>query len=119
LASILGLHIEPFHLALWKFQFAHRENLILAFRGAGKSTTCTEVKIIHCLLLDPNLRVVIVSKTTTNAGMFLRNIKNIYETHERFREIFGNHYNPEKRWNEKTIDIATRTKWTKEASITC
>lgn len=119
LASILGLEAKPFHIQLLQHQFAHPEQMVLAFRGAGKSTLGTVVKIIHYLLKDPNLRIVIVSKTTTNAETFLREVKQIFESHERFIEIFGVHYDPKRKWNDREIDIATRKKFTKEASITC
>jgi phage terminase large subunit-like protein len=119
LANILDLEVKPFHLAMLQEQFKDKETLILAFRGAGKSTLCTVVKAIHYLLLDPDLRIVIVSKTTSNAETFLREIKQIYEGHERFKEIFGNHYDPKRRWNDREVDIATRKKFTKEANITC
>ena len=38
--AVLGLLIEPFHLALLQFQFSHPDNMQLVFRGAGKSTCC-------------------------------------------------------------------------------
>lgn len=119
LVAVLGLDVKPFHIKILQFQFQHAETMVLAFRGAGKSTTATVIKAVHYLLLDPNLRIVIASKTTSNAETFLREIKQIYETNERFIEIFGRHYDPRRRWNDKEIDIATRTKFTKEANITC
>jgi len=87
LASILGYTLKPFHTAMLQFQFKHEESMILAFRGAGKSTMCTVVKAVHYLLKDPNLRIVIVSKTTSNASDFLIEIKEVFEHHAVFKDI--------------------------------
>lgn len=121
LAILLGYELQPFHVAMLQFQMRHTDNLILAFRGAGKSTLCTVTKCIWYLLKDPNLRIVIASKTTSNAETFLREIKMQFETNERLQEVFGHYYNARKcrRWNDREIDVAPRTKHTKEANVTC
>lgn len=119
--EVLGKQIEPFHLALLKYQFAHPENLQLCFRGAGKSTVCTEIKAIHLLLKNPNLRILIASKTLQNACGFLKNIKAHFETNQRLEEIFGQYYDPRRvgKWDEREIEVLPRTIVAKEASITC
>jgi phage terminase large subunit-like protein len=119
--EVLGLQVEPFHLALMKYQFVHPENLQLCFRGAGKSTTCTEVKVIHLLLKNPNLRILIASKTLQNACGFLKNIKSHFETNTRLQEIFGRYYDAKRvgKWDEREIEVLPRTIVAKEASVTC
>lgn len=119
--EVLGLKVEPFHLALLQYQFNHRENLQMCFRGAGKSTTCTEVKIIHLLLKNPNLRILIASKTIANAQGFLKNVKAHFETNTRLEEIFGVYYDPKVvgKWDDREIEVAPRTIVAKEASVTC
>lgn len=119
--EVLGKQIEPFHLALLKYQFEHPENLQLCFRGAGKSTVCTEIKTIHLLLKNPNLRILIASKTLQNACGFLKNIKAHFETNTRLEEIFGKYYDPRRvgKWDEREIEVLPRTIVAKEASVTC
>lgn len=119
--EVLGLQVEPFHFALMKFQFEHPENLQLCFRGAGKSTTCTEVKAIHLLLKNPNLRILIASKTLQNACGFLKNIKSHFETNTRLQEIFGQYYDAKRvgKWDEREIEVLPRIIVAKEASVTC
>jgi len=118
---ILGYQVEPFHLALMQYQFRHPESLQLVFRGAGKSTLCTITKSIHLLLKDPNLRILLASKTSGNAEGFLKEIKSHFEGNERLIEIFGEYYDPHKvgKWDNREIEVLPRTKSTKEASITC
>jgi len=119
--AILGLTVKPFHLALMKFQFEHPDNLQLVFRGAGKSTVCTVTKCIHLLLKDPNLRILIASKTAQNAEGFLKEIKGQFESNARLAEIFGPYYDERKnkKWDAREIEVLPRTSVQKEASITC
>lgn len=124
---VLGLKIQPFHLALQQYQFANPDNLQLVFRGAGKSTTCTVVKAIHLLLKDPLLRILIASKTSQNSEGFLTEIKNHFEGNERLSEIFGPYYDQRRtpKWDNREIIVLPRTKSkdsrarSREASITC
>lgn len=120
-SAVLNLQVMPFHLAMMKYQFAHPDSLQLVFRGAGKSTTCTETKAIHLLLKNRNLRIVIASKTAQNAEGFLRGIKNHLESNELLAEVFGPMYDQRKvsKWDNREIEILGRTTPYKEASITC
>lgn len=85
------------------------------------STVCTEAKIIHLLLKNPNLRILIASKTIQNACGFLKNIKAHFETNQRLEDIFGKYYDPRKvnKWDEREIEVLPRTIVAKEASVTC
>jgi predicted phage terminase large subunit-like protein len=118
---VLGLDLQPYHLAMMRWQFVHSTSLQLCFRGAGKSTTCTIAKAIHLLLKDPDLRILIASKTAQNAEGFLKEIKNHFESNELLAEVFGKYYDPVKvtKWDNREIEVLPRTKPNKEASITC
>lgn len=119
--AVLGLTVQPFHLRMLQFQFLHRDNLQLVFRGAGKSTLCTEAKCIHLLLKNPNLRILIASKTAQNAEGFLRGIKKHFEGNDRLADIFGPYYDARKvvKWDNREIEVLPRRSPHKEASITC
>lgn len=119
--AVLGYEVQPFHYSLLRFQFLHRESLQLVFRGAGKTTICTITKCIHYLLKDPNLRILLASKTGPNAQAFLKEIKGHFEANERLAEIFGLYYDPRlvNKWDSTEIEVLPRTTHTKEASITC
>ncbi|MGW8177874.1 MAG: hypothetical protein ACWGQW_03655, partial [bacterium] len=81
--AVLGYQVKPFHLAMMRWQFIHNENLQLVFRGAGKSTVCTVTKCIHLLMKNPNLRILLASKTSTHSEAFLKEIKAHLEDNER------------------------------------
>jgi len=119
--AVLGYEVKPFHLAMMRFQFAHPDNLQLAFRGAGKSTTCTITKSIHLLLKDPNLRIILASKTAQNSESFLKEIKSHFEGNDLLIELFGSYYDPRKvnKWDNREIEVLPRTSTAKESSITC
>lgn len=120
-SEILGIEVLPFHLALFKWQFAHPSNLQLVFRGAGKTTTCTVAKAIHLLAKNRNLRIGIASKAKGNSQAFLKEIKGHLEHNERLIEVFGEFYDPRRvaKWDDSEIEVVGRTKHAKEASITC
>lgn len=119
--EVLGYQVQPFHLALMAFQFKNRDSLQLVFRGAGKSTICTITKIIHLLIKDPNIRILIASKTTSNSEAFLKEVKGHLEENDRLAELFGPYYDPHlvSKWDNREIEVLPRTKKTKEASVTC
>ena len=122
--EVLGLEMKPFHVAMAQHQLRNKESMVLAARGLGKTSVCTECKVIHLLLKDPNLRILISSKTLLNATGFLKNIKGHFEKNEKLAEIFGPYYDPKRieKWEEKEIVVLPRTKKkkiAKEASVTC
>jgi len=119
--EVLGYQVLPFHLSMMQFQFEHPNSLQLAFRGAGKSTVCTIAKTIHYLLKNPNLRILIASKTSQNAEGFLKEIKAHFESNDKLKEIFGQYYDPRKstKWDNREIEVLPRTSRAKEASVTC
>jgi len=118
---VLGYEVKPFHLSMMQFQFKHVDSLQLAYRGCGKSTLCTVTKTIHYLLKNPNLRILIASKTTKNAKDFLKAIKNHFENNELLEEIFGTYYDPHKvkKWDESEIEVVPRTLISIEPSVLC
>jgi len=121
--EVLGYQVQPFHLRMMQFQFQHRDNLQLCFRGAGKSVTCTITKAIWYLCVNRDLRLLIASKKHKNATKFLGDIKSHLETNKLLIEMFGSFKDPNPKtslkWNEDEIVVMGRTKVQKEASITC
>lgn len=119
--EVLDYQMQPFHYRIVQHQFAHPKDLQLCFRGAGKSTIGTVAKGIHLLLKNPDLRILIASKTLTQAQGFLRGIKNNFESNATLIEIFGPYYDPNKvaKWDNTEIEVLPRTSRAREASITC
>lgn len=118
---VLGYEAKPCHLLMLQWQLRHRDNLILAFRGSGKTTICTVTKAIHLLIKDRNLRILLASKSKTNSEAFLKEIKAHLEGNQRLIDTFGPFYDAHKvpKWDNSEVEVVGRTKPWKEASITC
>jgi len=116
--EVLGYEVQPFHLALMRWQLVHKHSLQLAFRGCGKTTVCTVVQTIHAVLKNRNIRVLVASKTATHAQSILREIKGQLEENEKLKEIFGE-LQSEDKWDSAEIEVKGRTVPAKEATVTC
>lgn len=118
--QVLGYKITPMHLAMLQWQFLHRDNLQLCFRGAGKSTSCTITKSIHMIIKDRDVRILLASKTRTQAERFLKEIKGHLESNELLIEIFGVFYDPHvvSKWDTTEIEVVGRTRVAKESTVT-
>lgn len=106
----------------------HRKNLLLLLlpRGTFKSSVVTIGETIQLLLNEPNGRVLIDSETFSKAKTFLAEIKGHLEDNEKLREVFKtihgvypdeNKKNSSIRWTDTMVDLACRTRKTKEPSI--
>ena len=93
-----------------------KRSLILAPRGAGKSTIFSVGYVMWLLLKNPEMRILIVSATQTQAVSFLREIRQRVEGSKALHTMFGNLVG--KKWTESEADLATRTDFSKEANIT-
>lgn len=90
--------------------------LLLLPRGHQKSTIFTVAKTIQKILINPNIRVKIVSATWPLAKDLLFQIKGVLEQ-SALPEIFGPFLQPRCRWTTDVIDVAQRTKWLKDPTI--
>jgi predicted phage terminase large subunit-like protein len=116
--EVLGYDVAPHHFAMMRFQLLHKKTLQLAFRGAGKTTVLTVVRIIYEIIKNPNIRILIASKTLGYAQGILREIKAHLESNEELRRIFGDFVSEEK-WDTSEILVKGRTSKAKESTVTC
>lgn len=123
MTEILGYEVKDFHLLMWY----HRKNkyldfegqrwhLALAPRGTGKSTILTIASIILDVLKNPNIRILIASKTDKNAVGFLSEIKQKLAS-KKIVDIFGEQVGT--LWNESEITVKARTSTAKEPTVMC
>ncbi|MEZ4742297.1 MAG: hypothetical protein R3B45_07610 [Bdellovibrionota bacterium] len=117
--EILGYDIRDFHQDIIETQnrCVIGKAMILAFRGCGKSTVATVVRCIYEIIKNPNIRILIASKTQLQAEIFLREIKDHFVTNEKLRNIFGDHEGS--KWDTKEIIVSKRTKTIKESTVSC
>lgn len=90
--------------------------LLLLPRGHQKSTIFTVALTIQEILKNPDIRVKIISATWPLAKDLLHQTKSILEQ-SALPEIFGPFLQPRCRWTTDVIDVAQRTKWLKDPTI--
>lgn len=90
--------------------------LDLAPRGFGKSTIGDVDFCITKILRDPEIRIMIGSKTQTQAEAFLKEIREHFESNMDLIEIFGDLRG--KKWTDKEFTISNRKVIKKEATVT-
>lgn len=121
--SILGYSkIRPeVHGSLCRFLDMVKCNrrMILMPRTHYKTTIATIADTIKEIINDPNIRILIVSDTGTNAEMFMLEIGNHFRHNELFRwlypEVIPDNFNAT-RWNQKQIVVKRSKPW-KEPTV--
>lgn len=116
---VLGFKPEPFHVEMLRWQDATQEGLLLAWRGAAKTTFCTITRCLFEMILDPNVRILLAADAVDQAKVILRAIKSHLTDNKRFREVFGDWVTGAKTWSESEITINRRTSHAGESTITC
>jgi len=123
MTEILDYQVQDFHLMMWyhrKEKYlpfeSQKWHLALAPRGTGKSTILTVASIILDILQNPNIRILIASKTDANAIGFLSEIKQKLSS-KKLIAIFGEQKGD--LWNEGEIKVRPRTSTAKESTVTC
>ena len=107
---------QPHHYEMMNWQDNHDRGLVLGFRGAAKTTTCTQARCIFELLHNPDQRILIACASTDQGKLMLRKIKSIYES-KKFQDIFGDWVTNAKVWTETELTVNRRTASHGEPSI--
>lgn len=114
--EVLGYKVAPrFHRRILKHWQKNKKTLTLAYRQGGKSTMAT-VRMLGLIIRNPNIRILIASKSHDNARAFIHEVKQHIESNERFREIFGDLVG-NGRWDSYAIEVAGRTAFHREPTI--
>lgn len=90
--------------------------LLLLPRGHQKSTIFSVALTIQEILKNPDIRVKLISATWPLAKDMLHQTKSILEQSV-LPEIFGPFLEQRCRWTTDVIDVAQRTKWLKDPTI--
>ena len=126
MTEVLGYEIKDFHEIMFEsvqnnsfvisntFEKRQLWNLTLAPRGFGKSTCLNIARCILKILQNPNIRILIASKTDTNAVSFLSEIKQKL-LRPKMTEVFGSQQGAP--WNDGSIRVKGRTSDSKEDTI--
>ena len=111
--------IEGLHKSIIANISNKKNTLDLAPRGFGKSTVGDVDYCITRILREPNIRIMIGSKTQTQAEAFLKEIRTHFEQNTRLIQVFGDwKKSRDNVWNDREFTVNKRTVIKKEATVT-
>jgi predicted phage terminase large subunit-like protein len=120
---LLGYVVKDCHARWAKFVIGRwlknvKKSMVLAPRDHGKSTILTVAYVIWRIILNPNIRILIVGSTAKSATKFLSAIKSHFEKNTALRNLFGDYVSREK-WSDDEIIVSKRDKiGLKESTVT-
>lgn len=111
--------IQPLHMNIINNISENLSSIDLAPRGFGKSTVGDVDYCITKILRDPDIRILIGSKTQTQASAFLKEVRTHFEQNVNLIRIFGDwRKSRENVWNDKEFTVNRRKVIKKEATLT-
>ncbi len=114
--DVLGYQVEPCHQAILHHLTVAQKTLDLAPRGFGKSTIGDIGYCLWRIILDRNIRILVVSNTGAQADAFVREIKHHLTNNKTLHRLYGT-FQSEK-WTESEIIVSGRSTAAKEGTIT-
>jgi phage terminase large subunit-like protein len=102
----------------WYMNSTSRIKMILVPRACFKSTFFTVGRTLQALAQDRNHRVLIANATLGNSQKFLGEIKDHLRKNDLLKQLYGEFFHKDLKWNEDEIEILGRSLGIKEASVT-
>ena len=110
--------LQPLHASIIHNVSDNQASMDLAPRGHGKSTIGDVDFCITKVLRNPAIRIMIGSKTQTQASAFLKEIRTHFEQNVNLIRIFGDwKKSRDNVWNDKEFTVNRRTVIKKEATV--
>lgn len=110
--------LQPLHVSIIHNVSDNQASMDLAPRGHGKSTIGDVDFCITKVLRNPDIRIMIGSKTQTQASAFLKEIRTHFEQNVNLIRIFGDwKKSRDNVWNDKEFTVNRRTVIKKEATV--
>lgn len=111
--------LQPLHASIIENVSNNRASMDLAPRGFGKSTVGDVDFCITKIIREPNVRIMIGSKTQTQAEAFLKEVRTHFEQNVNLIRIFGDwKKSRDNVWNDKEFTVNRRKVIKKEATLT-
>lgn len=111
--------VQELHKSIIANISTSKNTLDLAPRGFGKSTVGDVDYCITNILRNPNIRIMIGSKTQTQAQAFLKEIRTHFEQNAELLRIFGDwKTSKDNVWSDREFTVNKRTVIKKEATVT-
>ncbi len=101
----------------WYEKSKHRIKMILVPRATFKSTFFTVGRILQDIANNRNTRILIANATLDNSQKFLGEVKNHLKNNPLLRELYGDFYDKNLKWNEDEIEVLGRSLGTRESTV--
>jgi len=117
--DIPNYQVKDFHAAWLRFENENRFTILLAPRGHAKSTMHSAGYVVWKLCHNPNLRVMLLSKSSVLAQKLLNEVKWHFERNENLKNLYGDLTDKNTKWsNEEIMLIRDKNIPYKESSVT-
>lgn len=113
---VLGYEVRWFHRLWLEWTVRHPFSMIEGPRGFGKSRIATTAYLVWRIVLNPNVRIVMISKTDQAATAFVREVREILETNEILRQVFGTFVGTST-WRDERLTVAQRAEIYAECTL--
>jgi predicted phage terminase large subunit-like protein len=117
MTEVLGYGCFWHHRQLLRHQLRNpRRSLALVWRGAGKTTARTVAYGIFKILKNPDIRILIASRSGENASMMAIEMRNHFEKNEKFRRVFGDWVGADN-WSDTEFTVKPRRSPKREPTV--
>ena len=106
-----GLRLADFHRDLLEAVTTNRRLVLLLPAGHGKSTLIFKWYTIWRICQNPNIRMILIAKNDTEAGMYARSIRKELSSNHELITMFGPFVPTGKdaKWSDSAIEVRHRT----------
>jgi len=113
---ILGFQYLPHHEEIHAAERDNKFSMILGFRGSGKSWIGTTAYILWRIIRNPNIRILVLSKSSKQANQLISSLKSHLKQNDLIN-IFGKFYSSDEKWSESEFIVDCRTKIYNEPTV--
>lgn len=115
--TIKNFKTKPFHKEWMSFQCNNKYSLFLGPRTSGKSEILDMAYCVWRIVKNPDIKIIIVSKSASAAQEILGKIADMLKNNEIIKELWGEFYNKDCQWNKSAITVAKRTRVIKDPTV--
>jgi len=101
----------------WYHSSGKRIKLILVPRGHFKSTFFTVGRTLQEIAKDKDSRILIANATLGNSQRFLGEIKDHIRGNEQYKQLYGDMFSKDLKWNESELEVAGRSIGVREPTV--
>ena len=115
--TIKNFQIKPFYRDWMDFQCNNKFSLFLGPRTSGKSEILDMCYACWRIIKNPDIKIIIVSKSAAAAQEILAKIADLLRNNETIKELWGDFWDKDCQWNRTAITVCKRTRVIKDPTV--